>query len=162
MTEGQQTASAAPKKKKKGDNKKGTKSKKSTTMDNKDDGGGGPFVAVRDDEPFNPALNEPDAMAIINKGEATVNSVSFARKQELLVHARGDRRKWIQQVPMPYESPRDPNNVWSLEDRLNNVQSSAACKHIKSATLVLSELYGLESNTRTTEEVAQRIDGLVS
>jgi hypothetical protein len=119
-------------------------------------------VVADDAEPMNPALKEPDAMAIIQKGESTGPSVSHGRKKELLVQARSDRRKWVQKVSLPYTNPRDPNNVWSLEDRLNHVQSSLACKRLPTATKVLSELYGLESNTRTPEEVAQRVDALVS
>jgi hypothetical protein len=88
--------------------------------------------------------------------------VAHQRKKELLVKARADRRKWVQKVPLPYANPRDPNNVWSQEDRLNNLQSSLACKRLPTATKVLSELYGLENNTRTPDEVAERVDALVS
>ena len=115
-----------------------------------------------DAEPLNPALKEPDAMAIVQKDEATGPTVSYGRKKDLLVQARADRRKWVQKIPLPYSKPRDPNNIWSLEDRLNHVQSSSACKRLPIATKVLSELYGLESNIRTSEEVAQRVDALVS
>ena len=114
-------------------------------------------------EPMNPALNEPNAKAIVNQGEAeAAPSVSASRKAELLVQARADRRKWIQIVPLPYASQRDRNNVWSVEDRLNNLQSSLACKRLPVATQVLSELYGLESKIRTTDEIAERVDGIVS
>ena len=119
-------------------------------------------AGIDDGEPMNPALNEPDAMKIFQKGGPNGTSVSLERKKELLVQARADRRKWVQQVPLPYTNPRDPNNIWSLEDRLNHVQSSLACKRIPTATKVLSELYGLETNIRTSEEVAQRVDELVS
>ena len=116
-----------------------------------------------DGEPMNPALTEPDAMAIAQqKTETSAPSVALKRKKDLLVQARKDRRKWIQQVPLPYKQPRDPDNIWSLDDRLNAVQSSLACKRITSATKILSELYGLENNIRSSEDVAERVDELVS
>jgi hypothetical protein len=154
------------KKKKDGDSKKpkakgknkSSKSSKTTKMNIKDDDS----ISSNNNEPVNPALTEPDAMAIVNKGESSVPAVAHERKKELLVKARADRRKWVQKVPLPYANPRDPNNVWSLEDRLNNLQSSLACKRLPTATKVLSELYGLENNTRTPDEVAERVDALVS
>jgi hypothetical protein len=147
------------KKKKDGDSssvpskKKGTKKSKKIVVI----GGGN-----EDNEPMNPALQEPDAMAILQKDMTAAPAVSSGRKTQLLVEARAERRKWVQRVPLPYTNPRDPNNLWSLEDRLFTVQSSMACKRLPTATKVLSELYGLESNTRTPEEVAQRVDALVS
>lgn len=113
-------------------------------------------------EPTNPALDEPDAMAIIQKGYSTTASVSHDRKQQLLLQARADRRKWVQKVTLPYASARDPDNIWSTEDRLHPLQSSLACKRIPTVTKVLSELYGLENNFRKPEEIAQRVDSLVS
>ncbi|CAJ1916223.1 unnamed protein product [Cylindrotheca closterium] len=115
-----------------------------------------------DNEPMNPALTEPDAMAIAQRAESSAApTVSPRRKKDLLVQSRKDRRKWIQMVPLPYTQARDPTNVWSLDDRLNGVQSSLACKRLSSATKVLSELYGLESNTKSAEEVAQRVEALI-
>lgn len=122
-----------------------------------------PLPTEDDNEPMNPALTEPDAMAIAQRQEApSAPIVSPKRKKDLLVQARKDRRKWIQQVPLPYTQARDPTNVWSLDDRLNGVQSSLACKRLSAATKVLSELYGLETNTKSAEEVAQRVEKLVS
>lgn len=115
------------------------------------------------DGPLNPALSEPDAMAIAQRSAATLApSVSLARKKDLLVKARKERRKWIQLVPLPYTNLRDPDNIWSFDDRLHQVQTSLACKRITSATKVLSELYGLENNIRNPEAVAERVDALVS
>jgi hypothetical protein len=116
-----------------------------------------------EDEPTNPALNEPDGLAIAQRASPELApSVTLVRKKDLLVQARKDRRKWIQFVPLPYKNPRDPNNIWSLDDRLHQVQTSMACKRITSATKVLSELYGLENNIRNSEAVAERVDTLVS
>jgi hypothetical protein len=141
------------KKKEGGSSKKSKASKKGKKTSEGDD----------ETEPMNPALNEPDAKSIVNRGEtAAAPSVSVSRKMELLVQARADRRKWVQKLPLPYASQRDRNNVWSFEDRLNNVQSSLACKRLTVATKVLSELYGLETKIRTTDEVAERVNGLVS
>jgi hypothetical protein len=111
--------------------------------------------------PNNPALGEPDAMAILRKGSTTAPSVTHDRKQELLVKARADRRQWVRQVPLPYASARDPTNIWSTQDRLHPVQSSIVCQKMPVLTKVLSELYGLENQIRTTEFVAERVDQLV-
>lgn len=114
------------------------------------------------EEPSNPALDEPDAMTIVQKGQSSAASVTNERKHQLLLQARADRRKWAQQVPLPFCSARDPNNVWSTEDRLHSFQTSLACQRIPTVTKVLSELYGLENQLKTPEEIAQRVDGLVS
>lgn len=114
---------------------------------------------IKEEESLNPALNEPDALQIAQRGSATP-SVTTKRKTELLVEARKDRRKWVQRVPLPYTSPRDPNNVWSLDNRLHIVQSSLACQRMGSATKILSELYGLETNRKNAEQVAQRVEEL--
>lgn len=118
--------------------------------------------AVANDEPSNPALEEPDAMSIVQKGHSSTASVSHERKQELLQKARAERQKWVQQVPLPHASARDPSDVWSTEDRLYPLQSSVACKKIPAMTKVLSELYGLENHQRSPEEIAARVDRLVS
>jgi hypothetical protein len=115
-----------------------------------------------DDEPMNPALTEPDAIAIVRRAETSAPSVSLGRKKDLLVQARKDRRKWIQTMPLPYAQPRDPTNIWSLDDRLNAVQTSLAFKRLTTATKILSELYGLETDLRSSEDVAERVDALVS
>lgn len=139
-----------------------TEEKKAKTKMKKSKSSEGSNSAGEVNEPMNPALNEPDAKAIVNRGEtAAAPSVSVSRKKELLVQARSDRRKWIQQVPLPYATLKDPNNIWSSEDRLNNLQSSLACKRLPVATKVLSELYGLETKTRSTEAVAERVNGLI-
>ena len=116
---------------------------------------------VSSEEPSNPALEEPDTMAILQKGQSATASVTNDRKHQLLLLARAERRKWVQQVPLPYASNRDRSDVWSAEDRLHPFQSSLACQKIPAMTKVLSELYGLEDQLRTPEEVAQRVDGLV-
>ena len=113
-------------------------------------------------EPANPALDEPDAMAIVQKGQSVAAAVSYDRKLQLLLQARADRRNWVQQVPLPYASARDPNNVWSMEDQLQPFHTSLACKRAPAITKVLSELYGLESNARAPVEIAQRVGTLVS
>lgn len=117
--------------------------------------------------PTNPALEEPDALEIIQKGQdasmaRTTTSVTQDRKEELLVKARGERRRWVQQVPLPYASARDPSNVWSSQDRLYPLQSSSVCQKMPVVTRVLSELYGLENQLRTADQVAERVDQLVS
>lgn len=112
-------------------------------------------------QPANPALDEPDAMAIVQKGQSISPAVSYDRKLQLLLQARADRRQWVQQVPLPYASARDPNNVWSMEDQLQPFHTSLACKRAPAITKVLSELYGLESNARAPDEVAQRVGTLI-
>jgi len=112
-------------------------------------------------EPTNPALQEPDAAAILRKGATTVASVTQDRKQELLAQARVERRAWVRQVPLPYASARDPTNVWSTHDRLQPVQSSIGCRKMPVITKILSELYGLERQMRTPEALAERVDQLV-
>jgi hypothetical protein len=112
-------------------------------------------------EPTNPALQEPDAAAILRKGATTATSVTHDRKQELLVQARVERCDWIRQVPLPYASARDPTNVWSTHDRLYPVQSSIGCRKMPVIAKVLSELYGLERQIRTPESLAERVDQLV-
>ena len=108
----------------------------------------------------NPALQEPDALALV-LGDVTPASVATSRKEYLLHQARADRRKWIQKIPLPFASARDPHNVWMMDDRLAKIQTSSACRQIPAATKVLSELYGIADHTRTKEEVAERVDLLV-
>ena len=112
-------------------------------------------------EPTNPALQEPDAAAILRKGSTTVASVTQDRKQELLVQARVERCTWVRQVPLPYATARDPTNIWSTHDRLHPVQSSIGCRKMPVITKILSELYGLERQMRTPEALAERVDQLV-
>lgn len=107
------------------------------------------------------ALSEPDALKIV-LGESQPPSVMQDRKDELLKKARADRMKWIERVPLPFASARDPNNFWTQEDRLSRIQSSPACTRLPTVTKVLSELYGMEDHTRTPKQVADRIESLVS
>lgn len=99
-----------------------------------------------------------------------VSVVTPRRKEELLVKARAERRRWIEKVPLPYspESFRPPgstaaetfppgspgNDLWTLStssvvgdgrgDALFRIQSSVLCqKYLPSATATISELYGL-------------------
>ena len=113
-----------------------------------------------DIEEPNPALQEPDALALV-LGDVQPESVATSRKEYLLQQARADRRKWIQKIPLPFASARDPHNVWMMDDRLAKIQSSSACRRIPAATKVLSELYGIADHTRTKEEVAERVNSLV-
>lgn len=106
------------------------------------------------------ALSEPDALSLV-LGDMAPAAVGYPRKENLLQQARADRRKWIQKVPLPFDSVRDPDNVWMTEDRLAKVQSAPAYTRLPGATKVLSELYGMEDRTRTPEEVATRIESLV-
>jgi hypothetical protein len=106
------------------------------------------------------ALSEPDALSLL-LGDMAPAAVGYPRKENLLQQARADRRKWIQKVPLPFASVRDPDNVWMTEDRLAKVQSTPAYSRLPAATKVLSELYGMEDRTRTPEEVATRIETLV-
>ena len=46
-----------------------------------------------DNEPENPALKEPDSMAILQKSEGVGPTVSHERKKKLLVKARAERRR---------------------------------------------------------------------
>ena len=122
-----------------------------------------PLTTVNSNEPTNPALEEPDAMAIVQKSTAMTSSVSQERKQQLLRQARAERRKWVHQVPLPYASARDPNDVWAAQDRMHPFQSSLVCQRVPVLTKVLSELYGLENHRlRTPDDVAERVDRLVS
>lgn len=114
-----------------------------------------------DSSTINPSQDEPDTLSIIQKGQSMVPIVTAERKAELLQEARAQRRKWVQKIPLPYASARDPNNLWSLDDRLYPVQSSAASKRMTSATKILSELYGLERQSKTPEEIAQRVNELI-
>jgi hypothetical protein len=113
------------------------------------------------EEPKDAALSEPDALKIV-LGESQPPSVMQDRKDELLKKARADRRKWIELVPLPFASARDPNNFWTQDDRLSRIQSSPACTRLPTVTKVLSELYGMEDHTRTPRQVADRIESLVS
>ena len=108
----------------------------------------------------NPALQEPDALSLV-LGDVAPTSVAHSRKELLLQQARADRRKWIQKVPLPFASARDPHNVWLMDDRLAKVQSSLACRQLPTATKVLSELYGMSEHARTKEEIAERVESLV-
>jgi hypothetical protein len=110
--------------------------------------------------PPNAALSEPDVMPIV-LGESTTPSVHHDRKKELLIKARADRRKWVQQVPLPFASWKDPDDFWTSEDRLAKVYFTMASQRMPAMTKVFSELYGMEEHVRTPEEVADRLEALV-
>jgi hypothetical protein len=111
-------------------------------------------------DPPNAALCEPDALPIV-LGESTTPSVHHDRKKELLIKARADRRKWLQLVPLPFASWKDPDNFWTSEDRLAKVHSTMASQRMPAMTKVFSELYGMEEHLRTPVWVADRLERLV-
>ena len=117
-----------------------------------------PTTSSRPDEVA--ALMEPDPLSIV-LGDSVNQPVKNDRKQRLLLQARADRRKWVQQIPLPFAPPVDPNNFWTRDDRLAKLYSSLACRHLPAVTKVLLELYGVEENQRTPKEIADRIEKLV-
>ena len=117
-----------------------------------------PTTSSRPDEVA--ALMEPDPLSIV-LGDSVNQPVKNDRKQRLLLQARADRRKWVQQIPLPFAPPVDPNNFWTRDDRLAKLYSSLACRHLPAVTKVLLELYGIEENQRTPKEIADRIEKLV-
>jgi len=93
---------------------------------------------------------------------APSTSVSPDRKQELLLQARADRLKWIQQVPLPYRKIVDKDDPWNQDKRLSILKASHAGTHLPTAFLVLSQLYGMEDHgTSSPTEVATRIESLL-
>lgn len=63
------------------------------------------------------------------------NSVTPRRKEELLLEARKERIRWVQQVPLPYDVSPDRKSSLFL-------QYSHASRHLPAATQILEHLYG--------------------
>eukprot|EP00536_Pseudo-nitzschia_multiseries_P008481 jgi/Psemu1/20518/gm1.20518_g len=92
--------------------------------------------------------------------------VTAKRKDELLLQARAERKRWVREVPLPYDSKQlaklignsgaddgtaintsAVNQLWSSRDGLEKIQNSLICgnRFLPGATTVLSELYGISS-----------------
>jgi hypothetical protein len=110
--------------------------------------------------PLDAAVKEPDAIPLITR-DTTPPSVEPKRKEDLLARARADRRKWVQLVPLPFRSLRDPNDFWTLEDRLAKFKSTAACQRLPSLLPILEKLYGMDKQRLTSHELADRLQAVV-
>ena len=114
-----------------------------------------------EDGPLDSALSEPDVLPLVLT-DSTPPSVEPKRKEELLAQARTDRRKWVQRVPLPFRSLRDPSDFWTLEQRLATFKASAACQRLPSLLPVLAKLYGMDKQQLTSQELADRLESVVS
>ena len=103
------------------------------------------------------------AKAKISKTRSTGEAVSVERKEELLLEARVNRLQWIHQVPLPYRKAESPDDPWVQEKGLATfLQSCHAAAMMPSMTKVLGHLYGMNDKRVSPEEVAMRIENLVS
>ena len=83
-------------------------------------------------------------------GEPEVaTSVTPRRKEELLLEARNERLKWVQQVPLPFEKPVDANTSSFL--RYTHVS-----QHLPTASKILQHLYGHAEPADRIESVLGR------
>ena len=93
----------------------------------------------------------------------SAETVSVERKEELLMEARANRLQWIHQVPLPYRKAESPDDPWVQEKGLASfLKTCHAAALMPSTTKVLSHLYGMEDQLVSPEEVADRIESLVS
>ena len=93
----------------------------------------------------------------------TGEAVSVERKEQLLLEARVNRLQWIHQVPLPYRKSESPDDPWVQENGLANyIKTCHAAAFMPSMTKVLSHLYGMDDQRTTPEDIAHRIENLVS
>jgi hypothetical protein len=96
-------------------------------------------------------------------GGTTGEAVSVERKEQLLLEARVNRLQWIHQVPLPYRKQESPDDPWVQEKGLATFLKTCHAAALMPSTLkVLSYLYGMQDQRTTPEEVANRIETLVS
>lgn len=69
-------------------------------------------------------------------------AVNPRRKEELLLEARNERLKWVQQVPLPYEKDVDDASLSPF------LTYSHASQHLPAATKILQHLYGHAGSER--------------
>lgn len=114
--------------------------------------------------------------------------VTAKRKEELLLQARAERKRWIRKVSLPYDSKQlarvvgnsgveegatgsaaaangngtsDPaNQLWSSRDGLDKLQNSLICgnRFLPGTASVLSELYGISSTIDSDEDNSSNND----
>lgn len=87
------------------------------------------------------------------QSEAITKSVTPQRKDQLLLQARSDRLRWIQQVPLPYETKDTPDCRFS-----RFLHYSHATLQLPAVANVLQHLYGQE---REHDMTADRVDALL-
>ena len=112
-----------------------------------------------DDEGGKPKKSSSSKKSKSGRGEA----VSVERKEELLLEARVNRLQWVHQVPLPYRKAESPDDPWVQQKSLANfLKTCHAAALMPSMTKVLSHLYGMEDHRVPAEDVALRIENLVS
>jgi len=125
----------------------------------------------------------PPKQQVTNSSSLSVSSssslkrtvVTVKRKEELLLKARAERRRWIRTIPLPYvpdglarlsndaeEGTKDvsaaavgaTSRMWSSRDGLDKLQRSLICgnRFLPGATSVLSELYGIGGSLDVDED----------
>jgi hypothetical protein len=93
----------------------------------------------------------------------TGEAVSVERKEQLLLEARVNRLQWIHQVPLPYRKAESPDDPWVQEKGLASfLKTCHAAALMPSMVRLLSHLYGMEDQRTSPEDVANRIETLVS
>jgi Vacuolar sorting protein 9 (VPS9) domain len=91
------------------------------------------------DVTLGPVLVPPSMFAL--QSEAVSQSVTPHRKEQLLLQARSDRLRWIQQVPLPYETKGKPHDRFS-----KFLHYSQVSQQLPSVALVLQHLYGHDTD----------------
>jgi len=110
-----------------------------------------PETPTSADNANNSSIEDPTSSAPTSSKQTVVTA---KRKEELLLQARAERKRWVRSVPLPYDAllvtdekaKQDAaNRLWSREG-LNNYQNSLSKFNsglLSGATSVLSELYGI-------------------
>mmetsp|Transcript_11512 Transcript_11512/g.33126 ORF Transcript_11512/g.33126 Transcript_11512/m.33126 type:complete len:752 (+) Transcript_11512:162-2417(+) len=123
-----------------------------------------------------PVAASSNSIASADPMQRTV--VTAKRKEELLLQARAERKRWVREVPFPYDAEQlsriignsganvdgtaengitngsAVNQLWSSRDSLDKLQNSLICgnRFLPGATTVLSELYGINSTIGPDDE----------
>lgn len=142
-----------------------------STMTASDDASIPPATPTRPASANNPSTPVPSSPPSPMK--RTV--VTAKRKEELLLQARAERKRWIRTIPLPYNpdlllanrttdgrTKQDATNcLWSSREGLDQFQSSLVFRDrlLQGATSILSELYGIGSALDDTDGESDECDG---
>ena len=112
--------------------------------------------------PSTPVPSSSSSSSLSSSLKRTV--VSTKRKEELLLEARAERKRWIRTIPLPFDpellllgnnnhitdgkfKEDATNRLWSSREGLDRFQSSLVFRDrlLQGTTSILSELYGIGS-----------------
>lgn len=119
------------------------------------------------EDPFT-SFESTEAAAVLESSTAGLTttagpaSVTPERKEELLLEARANRIKWIQEVPLPYrKTVANKDDPWNQDENLSNFRSSHAGTHLPTVFAVLSLLYGMQDGATVPNDVTARVESVM-